>query len=262
MSLTIREVINLLDLPGKACFALTGGGGKTTLLGILGHAFRSLDIPVIMTTTTKVQRPFPVDVDWFVESPDPKERMRRVRAKLRPGALGMVVSRPYGDHKWKGVSSKWVDELFTSVAKGVLLNEADGALHRPIKAPANHEPVIAASTTHVIPIVGLTALGVPLDEDHAFRPRLIAEITGLALGERITESAVVRLMTDPRGLAKGAPDTAEIIPILNQADTPSLKTAGKRIAREILNIRDRIESVYVAKFEPVPSFCLFLREKG
>lgn len=232
---------------------MTGGGGKTTFLGVLGHAFKSLGIPVLLTTTTKVQNPFPVEVDWFVALSDPEELKRLVLDRWGPGALGMAVAGPFGNHKWEGVPPKWLDELYTAVEGGIILNEADGALRLPIKAPADHEPVIPASATHVIPVLGLSALGTPLDEVHAFRPRLIAEITGLALGDPIDEAAMARLVTHPRGLAKGAPPGAEIIPFLNQADTPELESAGERVAGKILTMSGETRMVLIGSLKPVPS---------
>jgi len=262
MSLTVLDVIQALGFPEKACVALTGGGGKTTLLGVLGRAFTSLGRPVLLTTTTKVQRPFPVAVDWFVEEDDPGKLEREVLSKWTPGTLGMAVGGPFGGHKWAGVSPGWVDGFFSQIEEGVILNEADGALRLPIKAPADHEPVIPETTTHVIPVVGLSVLGAPLDETHAFRPRLIAERTGLAMGSPITKTAVSRLIVDPRGITKGAPGLAEIIPFLNQADTPELAAAGVDIGREILSLSDRIESVLVGRLKPVPLFRFFQNKIG
>ena len=254
MSLSVLEVIRSLKLPEKASIALTGGGGKTTLLGVLGRAFKSLGIPVLLTTTTKVQNPFPVEVDWFVASSDPEELKRLVLDRWEPRTLGMAVVGPFGNHKWEGVPPKWLDELYTAVEGGIILNEADGALRLPIKAPADHEPVIPASTTHVIPVLGLSALGTPLDEVHAFRPRLIAEITGLALGDPIDEATMARLVTHPRGLAKGAPPDAEIIPFLNQADTPDLEEAGNKIAKIVLSNPVGIERVIIGTLKPLAEF--------
>ncbi len=252
MPLTIFDLIRTLELPKKACIALTGGGGKTTLLGVLGRAFASLGRPVLLTTTTKVQRPFPVTVDWFVEGKDSNKLKWDVLSKWTPGTLGMAVSGPFGDHKWAGVPPAWVDGFFSLIEEGVVLNEADGALRLPIKAPADHEPVIPTSTTHVIPVVGLSALGAPLDEAHAFRPRLIAERTGLNPGEPITEAALARLIVDPMGLAKGAPGSAKIIPFLNQADTPEQVAAGGEIAREIFEKSARIDRVFSGRLKPRP----------
>ncbi len=250
----ITEVIDRLGLSGKISVAVTGGGGKTTLLGVMGRALAAGGAAVLLTTTTKVQRPFPVKTDWFAEASELEELKRLVLERWVPGTLGMMVGGPYGDHKWAGIPPEWVDELFVSVGSGAILNEADGALRLPIKAPAAHEPVIPSTATHVFPLVGLSALGQPLDEAHAFRPELIARIAGIAIGEPITEAAVVRLMTDPEGLAKGAPERASIVPFLNQADDEAGLATGRRIAEEILKTSPRIGTVLTGRLKPTPFF--------
>ena len=47
----------------------------------------------------------------------------------------------------------------------VVLVEADAPRGRSLKVPAPHEPVIPASTTLVVVVCALDALGQPLDED-------------------------------------------------------------------------------------------------
>ena len=248
--LTLENLTQLL-LPGeKGNVALTGGGGKTTLLGVLGRAFKSEGVPALLTTTTKIQRPFPVPVDWFVEALYPAELKREVLLNWKAGTLGMAVSGPYGDHKWDGISPETVDALYDDMNDGVILNEADGAFRLPIKAPAAHEPVIPLSTTLVIPVLGLSALGTPLDEAHAFRPHLIARITGLAMGDPITETAMARLISHPEGLSKETPSKARVIPFLNQADATALKKAGERIAGKILEMSSRIDNVLLGVLKP------------
>ncbi len=260
MCLTKVEVARFLFPKGRGCVSLTGGGGKTTFLGIFGHTLKSLGVPVLLTTTTKVQRPFPIDVDWFVEAADPEKLKRHVLSKLRPGILGMAVRSPYGDHKWEGIPPEWVDDLFSTMAEGIILNEADGAYRLPLKAPAVHEPVIPQTTTLIIPVIGMSALGVPLDEAHVFRPRQVSEITGLSLGEPVTEAAMVRLFTHPHGLAKGAPRQTDVVPFLNQVETQTQWDAARRIAQEIWDRSEEIETVLLGRLKPTPVFEILERD--
>ena len=252
MALTPSDLVRLLFPTGKGCLALTGGGGKTTFLGVLGHALASQGIATLLTTTTKIQNPFPVPVDWRVIEATMEGFLGAVRSRFRPGSLGLGVTGPYGTHKWEGVPPEWLDTLCGETETGVVLNEADGAFRLPIKAPADHEPVIPPSSTGVIPILGMSALGAPLDETHAFRPHLISLVTGVPIGTPVTEEAIVRLMIHPQGLTKGAPGHAVIVPFLNQAETPARQAAAHRIAREILNRSDQIKMVLVGRLKPTP----------
>lgn len=254
MGKTLFDVIELLAIQRKASISITGGGGKTTLMGALGAAFLSFGLPVLLTTTTKIQNPCPFPVDWFIAERDMAVFEREVLARLEQTSLGLGVSGAFGAHKWDGVTPAAVDRIFEKMERGIILNEADGAKRLPIKAPGGDEPVVPLSTTHLIPVTGLSALGNPLDKAHAFRPELISKITGLPMGDTITEIAIARLFTHPAGVSKGAPPKAIIIPFLNQADKVSLTAAGRRIAEEIFLGLPRVDSVLVGTLKPEAFF--------
>ncbi len=253
-ALTLKELIYLLLPSKKGCISLTGGGGKTTFLGVFGSVLKSHGTPVVLTTTTKVQNPFPVPIDWFVAEEDPDRFLEEALARLEPHTLGLAVKGPYGDHKWDGIPPETVGALFDEMNEGIILNEADGAFRLPIKAPDAHEPVIPLSTTVLVPILGLSAFGMPLDETHAFRPHLIAKLTGHPLGQPITEKVIARLFTHPEGITKGVPKGVPIIPFLNQAGSTSLLKVGKRIAEIVLSESQRITSVLIGTLKPEARF--------
>jgi len=258
-ALTQIDLARCLLPEGRGCIALTGGGGKTTLMGVLGHAFRSLERAVFLTTTTKIQNPFPVEVDWFVKQEEAGKFLKEVREKWQSGQIGLGVKRPYGPRKWEGIPPEWVDDLCAMMKEGLILNEADGAYRLPVKAPASHEPVIPRSTTLVIPVMGMSALGAPLDETHVFRPRNVSEITGLPLGEPVTAPVMARLLTHPLGLAKGTPSQSSVVPFLNQAETPARRAAARRIAHMIFRQSERIETVLIGRLKPTPLFEMLTR---
>lgn len=207
---------------------------------------------MLLTTTTKVQNPFPIPVDWFISERDPEKRKRELLSRIKPKSLGLVVNGPFGAHKWDGISKEVVDNIFTLIPGGIILNEADGAYRLPIKTPAAN--VIPSSTTVLIPILGLSALGAPLNKTHAFRPQLIAKVTGLSMGDRITKRSMATLFAHPEGITKGVREAVPIFPFLNQADKPELMEAGKEIAEEIFMETTRIDTVLIGRLKPVPLF--------
>ena len=111
-----------------------------------------------------------------------------------------------------------VDLLYRKVVLDYLLVEADGAARRPVKAPDGHEPVIAASTSLVVAMVGLEVLGKEVHSDRVFRLGRFKEVTGLEEGEQITTQGLARLFLDPQGLFRGTPPLARRIPFLNKLD--------------------------------------------
>ena len=122
-------------------------------------------------------------------------------------------------NKLKGFPPETIDAIWQSGVFRWIVVEADGAARKPIKAPAVHEPVIPQCTKWVIGIVGLEAVGKPLTERWAFRPQLVSKITGLALGETISESAIADVFVSADGILKNFPVQARRFAFLNQADS-------------------------------------------
>ena len=92
---------------------------------------------------------------------------------------------------------------------------------RPFKAPAGHEPVIPASTSLVVPVVGLDIVGQPLQPDTTHRAELVSQLSGTPLGETITTQTVAAVLAHPQGGLKNAPAGARLIPLLNKAEPPT-----------------------------------------
>src|SRR4029078_5661984 len=82
-----------------------------------------------------------------------------------------LLGRRLRPDKLEGIAPARVDVL--APLADLVLVEADGARARPLKVPAPHEPVIPASTTLVVVVCALDALGQPLDEDRVHRVALV-----------------------------------------------------------------------------------------
>jgi molybdenum cofactor cytidylyltransferase len=109
----------------------------------------------------------------------------------------------------------------------VVLVEADGALHKPLTAPRDGEPVIPPSTTTVLAVAGLDAMGQPVAAMH--RPEIISQLTGLAPESPVTAQAVATVLSDPAGNTKGRPEAAQVVYILNKADDELCLLQAKQI---------------------------------
>ena len=84
----------------------------------------------------------------------------------------LVVGQVQGD-KAHGVPPELPGQLLARPDVDFVLIEADGSRMRPIKAPAEHEPVIPPGATLVVPVMGIDALDLPLAEA-AHRPESVA----------------------------------------------------------------------------------------
>ena len=85
--------------------------------------------------------------------------------------------------------------------------EADGSKMRPVKAPAEHEPVLPSATTLLAPVIGLDAIGVPVAPRWVHRPEYVRAVLGLDADEliRLTPAQAARLLVAPTGGAKACP---------------------------------------------------------
>ncbi len=212
-------------VPGVLC--LTGGGGKTTLLFALGRAFAAAGQSVLCTTTTRMHRPLSVP-GLSVDFPDDPANI------LVPanGLLFAARSAPPGGDAGKvyGYGPEEVDALHFRGAASHIVVEADGAAGRPLKAPADHEPVIPGAARAVIALVGLSCFLRPFGPETVFRPERVTAITGLFSGDAITPEAVAALVTHPEGLFKNAPPGAARLLFCNQADLPGTRGAMQTLA--------------------------------
>jgi probable selenium-dependent hydroxylase accessory protein YqeC len=200
--------------------ALVGAGGKTGTMFRLARSFAADGARVLVTTTTHILSP---DAGSEREGrgfgpllvlPDPASPA----ALAAVGAAGprVVLAAAVDGRRLTGIRPDAVPAL--AALFDFILIEADGARLRPIKAPAPHEPVVPPASSAVIGVIGLDALGAPMDERTVFRPGLFGPLTGCAPGEAITARHILRLVSSPAGLFKSAPPSARRILLLNKGD--------------------------------------------
>ena len=123
-------------LPEHAVISIVGAGGKTSLLFAWARELSAAGKSVVITTTTHMYRPAPMDDEniRIVVSDDP-ERADKVTA---PPADVLEGLRETAD---------------------VVLIEADGSRRMPLKWPAPWEPVVPDYTDLTVCVAGLSGLG-------------------------------------------------------------------------------------------------------
>jgi molybdenum cofactor cytidylyltransferase len=128
-----------------------------------------------------------------------------------------------------------------------LIIEADGSRRLPLKAPAEHEPVIPDFADMVVVMAGLSGLDQPLRESSAHRAELFAALAGMKTGEPITVEALAKVLLHPHGGLKGIPAHARRVVLLNQADTAHRQSQAHRLAERLLPV---YHSVVIASLQP------------
>jgi len=242
---SLKEALSLKD---HEIISLVGGGGKTTLLFALAKELKKTGLKVITTTTTKIFEPSREQAPCLVIEEDNARAIELVKNRLSSHAHVTLATKKFQDEKIGGVNPDIIERLSQQLPVDYLIVEADGAKKLPIKAPSDHEPVVPSATTLVIATVGIDAVGKPLVEEEAFRPRQIAELTGAKIGDTINPWLIATLITHPQGLIKGAPPGARIIPFINKVETEEDLKEGRKVAYEVLRKGDqRIEKVVLGR---------------
>jgi probable selenium-dependent hydroxylase accessory protein YqeC len=217
--------------------SLVGGGGKTTLMFALARELASASSCVITTTTTKILEPLPGETPLLLLGKDDEELMRLFLDNADRYAHITLASDKLTPGKLAGIAPEFVAKLARLRQVSYIVVEADGAAHRSLKAPDPTEPVIPLSTSLVIAMVGVDAIGCRLTEEDVFRPEIVSSLLGLPLGEVISSDVIASLITHQQGIIKGSPEQARIVPFINKVDLDEGLSKGRDLAHKILAMR-------------------------
>ena len=232
--------------PGEV-ISLVGGGGKTTLMFALAHELALTGKSIVTTTTTKIFEPSASETELILET-DERKMVNRLLKKLGKHRCITLGTEKLAEGKVRGIRPDLVDTLTGLTAVSYIVIEADGAAGKPLKAPNATEPVIPCSTSLVIPVVGIDALGSRLTKHEVFRPEIVSQLTGVPLGSLISAGIIATLITHPAGIIKGSPPQARIVPLINKTDLASGLAKAREIAVKILEKRHpQIERVVLGQ---------------
>ena len=239
-----------LSIGEREVISLVGGGGKTALMYALGRELSPDGRGVILTTTTKILEPEPSP--FFVQFLSRKfDEIRKWVAENIHGRSSLLIVRErLLSGKLEGVPPEWVDELYPMDGVSIIVNEADGAAGRPLKAPREGEPVVPESTTLLVPVIGIDGMGRPLDEEWVFRSAIASRLLDLPLGSVVTEEVIARLMAE---LIKSSPPGARVVPVINQTDLLGGLEKAQRLAQHLLSAdSSRVRRVLLCQLQHVP----------
>jgi molybdenum cofactor cytidylyltransferase len=229
-------LVDALDL-GRApgLVAVVGGGGKSSLLFALAEC---LPGRVVLTTTTRI---FAAQMSRAAAVCTTADEGWQDQLEAFDGNL-LVVGRVQGERA-VGVPPDLPAEWLARPRVDWVVVEADGSRMLPVKAPADHEPVIPERTSLLVSVVGIDALDDPI-ERVAHRAERVADITGLAPSQHLTPEALGKLLTSPRGGLKGAPRDARVAVLINKVESSARREAAHRIADRVLR-EARVERVVI-----------------
>jgi len=236
------KLADALGLGVREVVAITGAGGKTGTLYRLAQECVARGQTVVATTTTHMWPPNPAD-GWPLLLGSVPEQRRRIAQVIATEGRAFVAHSVDASGRLQGIPPADVAAL--AALADIVLVEADGARGLWLKAPASHEPAIPPQASLVVSVVGLQAVGRPLDSAVVHRPERVAEILQVRLGVPITEEMVAALLTHPQGALQGVPGGARVVPFCNQAEGDSARAAGRRIAARALQAGGPVQRVVV-----------------
>ena len=172
--------------------ALTGAGGKTSLMFRLAREGRAAGLKVLVTTSTRIRIPSPEEYDALDLGGD-----LFAEGVVQPGLY--VGGRPAGEEgKLRGVR----DDLLAWRARqfDLVLIEADGAATKPLKGWRANEPVIPECTSATIGVVAIDTIGRTVDDSLVHRLELFTHLTGAEAGDTVSLGHLLRLIVHDDGL--------------------------------------------------------------
>lgn len=196
---------------------LVGAGGKTTLLYHLAEQFASRGCHTLVATSTKIFRPPPEQ--WA-------KNRQEVESRWNAGNFA-VVGKEAPEGKLECLPEE-ERNIFWKMADVVLI-EGDGAKRMPCKAPAPWEPVILPETEVVVAVVGLSALGEPLNQG-CFRWEYAKKLLQKSGEEEITWKDLVVLLTHAAGNTTKM-EQREFFAVVNQWD--GIGEEGRKMLQEL-----------------------------
>lgn len=207
-----------IEPAAKSVISLVGSGGKTTLLFALANELAQLGRRVAVTTTTHIYRPDAQQCMHVVTDGD----LSKMDAFLAQARL-VTVGVPAENGKL-GPPAAEVLEYLRRMADVVLI-EADGSRGLPMKATAEHEPVIWPKTQRILAVAGLSALGEPLGTV-CHRVQLAQNILCVPPEHAVAPEDMARLL-----LACYGHYGERLTVVLNQADHAFLRGKAREVAQ-------------------------------
>ena len=240
-------------LKEREVVSLTGAGGKTTLMFCLARELFFSGKRVITSTTTRILEPRPGETESLFVHENEGDLKQLVEKHIGQYRHLTIATERLGSDKLKGVSPELVDELWSSERMDYILVEADGAAGRPVKAPREKEPVIPSNTTVVIAILGVDGIGTEINDENVFQARRVSELTGIPMGEKLTEEGAAVLLTHQKGIFKGTPPLSRVIVFLNKVDgSRGMKVAQETAQRILEKKHPQIDRVVLGQLKKEP----------
>lgn len=223
-SRSLCDALKLTD-PIPKIISFVGAGGKTTTMYQLADELAEQGLKVLITTTTHIRRPehgLTALVEDIHEIPEISWQGNLLTAG-KPSEDGKL-EMPGGLDQAEAIAALWktVD---------VILVEADGAKGRPLKVPAEYEPVLLPQTELVVACAGLDAIGQAFG-DVCFRMEQEGSWLRRTAQDQVAPDDVALILMDERGSRRYVSELPYRI-VLNKADSGEAQQAAAEVVKSL-----------------------------
>lgn len=219
-----------LNLQNGGIVAVVGCGGKTSVINLL--AMQNSKKRVLVSPTTHMFPLWNEDIVLLASLEECIAYMPRAGVTC----MGLLNAQ---SGKLHALPKPILREIATRFDLALL--EADGSRALPLKGWRQDEPVVPEFCTHTIGVLGAKALcGQQVLEDTVLRPELFCKLTGLGMGETVTQEALVKMLCDSEGMFRRS--SGKRFVVINQVEDVCTVKKARSLLREI-------GSRYVAQFD-------------
>lgn len=240
--------------------SLVGAGGKTSSLFWLASLFKQKGLKVCVTTSTKMYYPTLNEIDHIIYLNDQTIPTSNFRTKEtlfcdisdesitfcfdKKSVSEKISDRP---EKISGIAVSDIGYLRENAPFDVILVEADGAKRRSIKSPASHEPCLPDNTDVVIGLTGAETINQPINQNQVHRWSHFSQICEIKDGDSVDQDCLLKLITHPMGMFKGAPVLAKKIWQINKVDITDNYELLKKTASYVLDRADLLDEIWLTR---------------
>lgn len=232
-----------VEMRKKEMICIVGAGGKTSVLFCLAGELSAEGKNILVTTTTAIYYPQKEQYDQIIISEEESVDLFDNISRIGVTVFGRSVT---SEGKLLGATPEFLNAIYSKNTFDYIIIEGDGSKTRPIKAPAEYEPVIPSHTTKLLGIIGLDCIDKEVSREYVHRPDIFCSILGCKEGDIIDAETASRLITHEKGLFKGAPAFAEKYLILNKADGKKEMQDACDIAQKLLDSGYELEAIVIS----------------
>ena len=233
----MAAIFSTLIRESDKVISIVGGGGKTSLMFLLAHAFQEKGFKVVSCTTTRILIPTARQTGGIIlfSCDNFYDNLQNCLQKYDHATVAHHLL-PSGN-KLQGLTCSQVEQILDQSSAERMVIEADGARQLSFKAPGDNEPIVPEITDVFICVVGLDIIGKTLEDANVFRAELVSSRTGLQPGAKITPLTIAKLAVHSKGFLKGCPAKARSYIFLNKTDIPG----GRDKALSVIEAAKKLE---------------------